>query len=99
MCVHTHVLLNIRTESKGMHKRMHSLSRYHPVPKKSDYKLLFFLNNLEEEFIYTFFFSDTGLYSTFLKFKQSIQTVQHDRYIKICLLIKFYIFLNFFTIY
>ena len=35
----------------------------------------------------------------FSKSKQSIQTVQHDLYIKMCLQIKFYIFLNLFTIY
>ena len=32
----------------------------------------------------------------FLKSKQSIQTVQHDGYAKMCLQFKFYIFLNFF---
>ena len=35
----------------------------------------------------------------FSKSKQSIKTVQHDLYIKICLEIKFYIFFYFFTIY
>jgi hypothetical protein len=44
----------------------------------------------------TFIFGNTGLHPIFLKFKQLIQTVQHDGYIKMYLQIKFYIFLNFF---
>ena len=41
------------------------------------------------------FFGGTGLHSIFSKFKQSIQTIQHDGYVKMCLQIKFYIFLIF----
>ena len=35
----------------------------------------------------------------FLKFKQSIQTVQHDLYTKICFETKFYIFFEFFLLF
>ena len=47
-------------------------------------------------------FYDTELYSTFSKFlksKQSIRTIQLDGYIKMCVQIKFYICLDFLTIY
>ena len=42
------------------------------------------------------FFGETELHSIFSKSKQSIQTVQHDGYVKMCLQIKFYIFFEFF---
>ena len=46
----------------------------------------------------TSFFCDTRLHSTFLKSKRSIQTVQHDGYIKMCLQVKFYIFFELFLL-
>ena len=54
---------------------------------------------LHDNPLLTPFFDDPELqptFSNFSKFKKSIQTVQHDGYIKMCLQIKFYMFLNFF---
>ena len=76
---------------------MHTFKKKKRILVRTFLKYIYLERGLLTTFESTTFYNNLIL--QFSKSKQSIQTVQHDIYIKMCLEIKFYIFLNFFIIY